>query len=92
MYQADKSDGLSKEGSGRVQVYKKYKILHSYTIECNYFTGRHRNILLDLCEKDISQFSNNKFSKFYEKKRECLEQEAGEYNVESYWGVGAGVC
>ena len=27
MYQADKSDGLSKEGSGRVQVYKKYKIL-----------------------------------------------------------------
>lgn len=68
MYQADKSDGLSKEGSGRVQTYKKYKLFHSYTIECNYFTGRHRNILFDLFEKDNSKMSNNKFSKFYEKK------------------------
>jgi hypothetical protein len=26
MYAADRSDGLSKEGSGRVQIYKKYKV------------------------------------------------------------------
>ena len=43
MYSADKSDGLSKEGSGRVSFYKKYKILHSYTIECNYIIGNQMN-------------------------------------------------
>tara|TARA_B110000503_G_C6764450_1_gene256804 strand:+ start:226 stop:381 length:156 start_codon:yes stop_codon:yes gene_type:complete len=40
---ADKSDGLSKEGSGRVSFYKKYNIEHSYTIECNYVLGNHKN-------------------------------------------------
>lgn len=39
MYMADKSDGLSKEGSGRVAFFKKYNIKHSYTIECNYTKG-----------------------------------------------------
>ena len=48
MYCADKSDGLSKEGSGRVSFYKKYKIPHSYTIECNYTTGRYRNKIYPL--------------------------------------------
>ena len=43
MYMADKSDGLSKEGSGRVSFYKKYHITHTYTIECNYVFGNHRN-------------------------------------------------
>jgi len=47
MYAADRSDGLSKEGSGRVQVYKKYKITHSYTLECNYTTGRFKNKVND---------------------------------------------
>ena len=42
---ADKSDGLSKEGSGRVSFYKKYKIKHSYTVEVNYTKGLYRNIL-----------------------------------------------
>ena len=40
---ADASDGLSKEGSGRVQAYKKYNIFHSYTLECNYTNNRFRN-------------------------------------------------
>lgn len=43
MYIADKSDGLSKEGSGRVSFFKKYNIYHSYTIECNYVLGNYRN-------------------------------------------------
>jgi hypothetical protein len=45
MYMADKSDGLSKEGSGRVSFYKKYKIKHSYTVEVNYTKGLYRNVL-----------------------------------------------
>ncbi len=36
MYAADPGDNLSKEGSGRVQVYKKYKVLNCYTVEANY--------------------------------------------------------
>ncbi|XP_076440086.1 cytosolic carboxypeptidase-like protein 5 isoform X2 [Babylonia areolata] len=40
MYLKDKRDGLSKEGSGRVAIYKAIGIIHSYTLECNYNTGR----------------------------------------------------
>ncbi|XP_067679384.1 cytosolic carboxypeptidase-like protein 5 isoform X2 [Haliotis asinina] len=40
MYSKDKRDGMSKEGSGRVAVFKAIGIIHSYTLECNYNTGR----------------------------------------------------
>ncbi|KAL5016457.1 hypothetical protein ScPMuIL_006046 [Solemya velum] len=40
MYAKDRRDGMSKEGSGRVAIYKAIGILHSYTLECNYNTGR----------------------------------------------------
>lgn len=36
MYSKDKSDGLSKEGSGRVALYKYSKLPLCYTLECNY--------------------------------------------------------
>jgi len=45
MYAADKGDGLSKEGSGRVAIYKATNIIHSYTLECNYNTGKYTNII-----------------------------------------------
>lgn len=31
---------MSREGSGRVAVYKLFGLVHSYTLECNYNTGR----------------------------------------------------
>lgn len=40
MYAKDKRDGMSKEGSGRVAIHKAIGITHSYTLECNYNTGR----------------------------------------------------
>ncbi|XP_048256600.1 cytosolic carboxypeptidase-like protein 5 isoform X3 [Haliotis rufescens] len=40
MYSKDRRDGMSKEGSGRVAVFKAIGIIHSYTLECNYNTGR----------------------------------------------------
>lgn len=39
----DKKDGLSKEGSGRVNINREVGLVHCYTLECNYQTGRRVN-------------------------------------------------
>ncbi|NWX39740.1 CBPC5 protein, partial [Steatornis caripensis] len=49
MYAKDKWDGQSKEGSGRVAIYKALGIIHSYTLECNYNTGRSVNSIPMAC-------------------------------------------
>ncbi|XP_053239879.1 cytosolic carboxypeptidase-like protein 5 isoform X8 [Podarcis raffonei] len=49
MYAKDKRDGQSKEGSGRVAIYKALGIIHSYTLECNYNTGRSVNAVPAAC-------------------------------------------
>lgn len=41
----DKKFGLSKEGSGRVAVLKYTGLVRSYTLECNYNTGRFVNYI-----------------------------------------------
>ena len=62
MYSADKSDGLSKEGSGRVAFYKKYNIQHCYTIECNYTKGVNRFTLPEMKTKTkLSDFTLKEF-------------------------------
>lgn len=43
MYHKDKRDGFSKEGSGRVAMFKSMGIVHCYTLECNYNSGRSTN-------------------------------------------------
>ncbi|XP_026322040.1 cytosolic carboxypeptidase-like protein 5 isoform X3 [Hyposmocoma kahamanoa] len=45
MYLKDRRDGMSREGSGRVAVYKTTGLVRSYTLECNYNTGRLVNVL-----------------------------------------------
>ncbi|XP_078506184.1 cytosolic carboxypeptidase-like protein 5 isoform X3 [Lissotriton helveticus] len=49
MYAKDKRDGQSKEGSGRVSIHKATGIIHSYTLECNYNTGRAVNAMPSAC-------------------------------------------
>ncbi|XP_042325737.1 cytosolic carboxypeptidase-like protein 5 isoform X2 [Sceloporus undulatus] len=49
MYAKDKRDGQSKEGSGRVAIFKASGIIHSYTLECNYNTGRSVNTVPAAC-------------------------------------------
>ncbi|XP_077442875.1 cytosolic carboxypeptidase-like protein 5 isoform X2 [Stigmatopora argus] len=49
MYARDKRDGQSKEGSGRVAIHKAIGILHSYTLECNYNTGKALNAIPAAC-------------------------------------------
>lgn len=41
----DRRDGMSREGSGRVAVLKTTGLVRSYTLECNYNTGRLVNSL-----------------------------------------------
>ncbi|KAJ8984892.1 hypothetical protein NQ317_002732 [Molorchus minor] len=45
MYLKDKRDGMSRAGSGRVAVLSLTGIIKSYTLECNYNTGRIVNVL-----------------------------------------------
>lgn len=45
MYLKDRRDGMSREGSGRVAVLKLTGLIRSYTLECNYNTGRLVNAL-----------------------------------------------
>ena len=45
MISRDKRDGMSREGSGRVAVLKLTGLTKSYTLECNYNTGRIVNVL-----------------------------------------------
>ncbi|XP_047098849.1 cytosolic carboxypeptidase-like protein 5 [Schistocerca piceifrons] len=51
MYLRDRRDGMSREGSGRVAVLKITGLVRSYTLECNYNTGRLVNILPS-CSRD----------------------------------------
>lgn len=45
MYTRDKSTEMSKAGSSRVALHKITSILHSYTLESHYATGRCYNII-----------------------------------------------
>lgn len=45
MYLRDRRGGMSREGSGRVAVLKTTGLVHSYTLECNYNTGKLVNVL-----------------------------------------------
>ncbi|KAF7231352.1 cytosolic carboxypeptidase-like protein 5 isoform X2 [Nothobranchius furzeri] len=49
MYACDKRGGQSKEGSGRVAIHKAIGLLHSYTLECNYNTGKSMNTIPPAC-------------------------------------------
>lgn len=43
----EKGEGKDKEGAGRVALYKATGLVHCYTLECNYNSGKYRNILTE---------------------------------------------
>lgn len=48
MYRTDPGDvhkGLTAEGSGRVSTYVRHRVIHSYTLECNYNSGSFGEII-----------------------------------------------
>lgn len=62
MHAKDKR-GLSKDGSGRVALYKATNLVRSYTLECNYNTGRIINEILstDLPETNEANYSHKMY-------------------------------
>nr|CAD7430057.1 unnamed protein product [Timema monikensis] len=52
----DRRDGMSREGSGRVAVLKLTGLVRSYTLECNYNTGRLVNTL-PACARENSRIA-----------------------------------
>ena len=54
-FYSDKRDGMSREGSGRVAVYKLTGLIRSYTLECNYNSGRLVNTLPARVKDSVSR-------------------------------------
>ncbi|XP_046740154.1 cytosolic carboxypeptidase-like protein 5 [Diprion similis] len=61
MYLIDKRDGMSREGSGRVAVYKLTGLVRSYTLECNYNSGRMVNSIPARVRDGVSKNQNHIF-------------------------------
>lgn len=61
MYIIDKRDGMSREGSGRVAVYKMTDLIRSYTLECNYNSGRLVNSIPARVRDGINKTMNHMF-------------------------------
>ncbi|XP_024879068.1 cytosolic carboxypeptidase-like protein 5 [Temnothorax curvispinosus] len=61
MYIIDKRDGMSREGSGRVAVYKMTGLIRSYTLECNYNSGRLVNMIPARIRDGVNKTMNHMF-------------------------------
>ena len=91
----DKGDGNNKEGAGRVALHKATSLPRCYTLECNYASGKSRNVLAPLI-LDPSLLTNNqvvgnksyiedaKLGEYYGEKIESLDT----YTSESFEEIG----
>lgn len=59
MYVKDRRDGSSREGCGRVAVFKATGLIRSYTLECNYNTGKNLNMLPPPYREPMDRRSQN---------------------------------
>ncbi|CDW91598.1 UNKNOWN [Stylonychia lemnae] len=87
----DRGCGLSREGSGRVALYKACGLINCYTLECNFQTGRRINHLtpkINVATGEIEPElpitdANNKIYK---------ENKTPSYTIEIFEDVGRAVC
>ena len=87
----DGGSGLSREGSGRVGVYKATGLVNCYTLECHYQTGRRLNTLTPKWNAQAHDFEpeapiTDKNSKYYKDGRNP------NYCLEIFEDVGHAVC
>jgi cytosolic carboxypeptidase protein 5 len=80
MRASDKRDGLSKEGSGRVALYKQTNLVRCYTLECNYNTGKVLNPISNP-EDEITDINSRVYSEGFPK-----------YNIPIYEDVGKAIA
>ena len=86
----DGGSGLSREGSGRVGIFKATGNVHCYTLECHYQTGRRINVLTPKYNSDINDMEpedpvTDRNSKTYKETR------TPNYTVEIFEDVGRAV-
>lgn len=104
MFAKEKGDEFSKEGCGRVGIYKATGVLYSYTLECNYNIGIHGPEVDEIEEKKLQEvWLGNKNDMNLEDSR-TLEfimgneikkidyLEASPYTIEAYEDIGKGIC
>lgn len=82
--------GLSREGSGRVGIFKATNMAHSYTLECHYQTGRRINTItpkmnLESHEIEPEDPVTDRNSKIYKESR------TPNYNVDIFEDVGRSI-
>lgn len=87
----DKRDGLSREGSGRVGVWKATNLVHCYTLECHYYTGARIKKLDPMVNKETGEVIpendiTNIKSELYE------DNESPEFTIQIFEDVGRAVC
>lgn len=87
----DKKDGLSREGCGRVALYKATDNPLCYTLECNYATGRRINHLSAKLNKATGEINpetpiTDVHSKIY------IECKTPPYTIEIFEDVGKAFC
>jgi hypothetical protein len=87
----DGGSGLSREGSGRVGVYKATGLVNCYTLECHYQTGRRINALTPKWNNATHDVEperpvTDKNSKFYKDVR------TPSYCIDVFEDVGHAVC
>lgn len=87
----DAGSGLSREGSGRVGIYKATGLVNCYTLECHYQTGRRINILTPKINSDTGDMEpedvvTDRNSRIYKETR------TPNYTVEIFEDVGRAVA
>lgn len=75
---AARDNGLSKEGSGRVDVHRMTGLAHVYTLECNYWSGHKANAVAPATGTALSGRISPP----------CPQRSAAPYTVETFRQVG----
>ena len=79
----DKREGLSKEGSGRVALFKASNLPRCYTLECNYHSGK---VINDIPITPLDNDEQDQFSS------PLYENGPPPYDIGIFENIGKGIC
>jgi hypothetical protein len=80
----EKADNYSKEGCARIFMYKKFNIVHSYTVECGFHTPNILNTL-PLPKDPNATYGQYKYTEVFENEKDQF------YTPQSYMNLGKAV-